>query len=153
LDDPSICVRGDAWAWQGVEERDHDVQWSDAGQVALTPPPGSGWSALVDLELRWPDGTRLAWAEEASVEAATIDHVLAAPEAARQLGGIARLVAYVRYRAPGSEDTLSLGTGSQFVEVGAAGLLPTTERFSTMMGVGLIDDPTDLQDLDDEVVR
>ncbi|MEZ4239376.1 MAG: hypothetical protein R3F59_25115 [Myxococcota bacterium] len=63
--------------------------------------------------------------------------------------GLGMLVAQVHYEA-GERRTDTVNLQGQFVEADAVGLLPSTGRFSAVMGEGPIDDPHDHVEIDEE---
>jgi hypothetical protein len=105
---------------------------------------------VLKLELRFPDGARTAWREEVELGAESMVQALTLPLSAREASGLALLVAHVHLEGAGGDVRADHGLGGRFVEVADGQLTATERRFGAMMGVGLIDDPHDRLEIDEE---
>jgi hypothetical protein len=126
------------------------VAWTGPATLALTAPPGSGWTAVIDLVARRSDGSESAWTVDTAVSGETASYEVAPPPGA---SGMVLLSGRVTFENSDGSVLRSRRLGGAFVAARAGRYEASPERFTGAVGVGLVQDPHDALVVDEEVTR
>jgi hypothetical protein len=130
---------------------EYGADWSTGAELALTAPPGSGWTAQLELSARQKDGRRTEWTEDAPLGAETALHTVSAPPG--DTGAVTLLVARISYVHEDGSVLRGPMLQGRFVVAAAGRYVETPARFRSYVMDGGFVDPHDSLALDGEVTR